>query len=356
MNTHFNNLIIYYFSGTGNAKNVANWISEVAKERNISVQEYDISKLKGKIPEPPQNSCIGFISPTHGFNFPPLMLHFILKFPRSTKNKAFIINTRGGLKLGKYFIPGLSGLTQFFSALILWMKGFKVIGMHPIDLPSNWISLHPGLKPKVISSIYDKRKKEVFNFANKILNGGKNYKALRDIIQDMLLAPIAILYYLVGRFVFAKTFIASRDCNNCNLCINECPIKAIKKINQRPFWTYKCESCMHCMNNCPQRAIQTAHGFIAGVLFLVNSIILYQTYTLLNIDKIIIDYFPDWLSILILNIFETIILFGFLFLSYRIMHYLLKFPLFEKLIVLTSLTKYSFWRRYKIKHSFTEKT
>jgi len=57
-----------------------------------------IAKLySGKPPSPTKDAMIGFISPTHGFNFPPIMLHFLLRFPRSNQNSAFIVNTRGGL-------------------------------------------------------------------------------------------------------------------------------------------------------------------------------------------------------------------------------------------------------------------
>lgn len=345
----YSNIIIYYFSGTGNAKHVVKWIAKIGLENNIDVKIFDISKASKQIPDSPQNSLIGFVSPTHGFNFPPLMLHFILRFPHSNANNAFIINTRGGLKLGKYFLPGISGIAQLFSVLILKLKGYKIVGMYPIDLPSNWISLHPGLKPKVIDSIYSRRKKEVFRFSKKVLNGGTDYRSLRDIIQDLLVSPIAILYYLFGRFVIAKTFIASKDCNNCNQCIRECPVQAIKTIDNRPFWTYKCESCMQCMNACPQRAIETAHGFIVGVYFVFYSIILILLYSFLRVDQFILSLLPDGINGAVVTIFESIAFIGFLLMSYRFMHYLLRFRIFERIIVYTSLTKYKFWRRYDFK-------
>ena len=37
--------------------------------------------------------------------------------------------------------------------------------------------------------------------------------------------------------------------------------------------------------------------------------------------------------------------------SYQLSHYLMRFRIFERLIIYTSLTHYKFWRRYKgIKH------
>ena len=342
------NLIIYYFSGTGNAFNVTKWISNIANERGIDTELINIADLnRAKLTSPPAGSLIGFASPTHGFNFPPLMLNFLLKFPRAKNNKVFIMNTRGGLKFGKVFLPGLSGITQIFSALILMIKGYKVIGMRPVDLPSNWISIHPGLKTEVVESIYERRKHQTEQFANKIFDGRCDFRALYDIIQDLLIAPISVLYYFFGRYFFAKSFIASRDCNNCNLCIKECPVSAIKLVDNRPYWAYSCESCMHCMNLCPQRAIETAHGFIIGFVFLVNSIILFQLYQFLGIEQFLITLLPKFIGEKIMFLFNSAILIGCLILGYRLMHYLLRFKIVERVIVYTSFTKYKFWRRYK---------
>ena len=267
-------LHIYYFSGTGNSKRVSEWISKIATEKGFVVTCTDISKTaRRNIPRPKNNTIIGFCSPTHGFNLPPIMMHFLLFFPRG-KNKVFIVNTRAGMKLSKLFLPGLSGMAQYFSALILLMKGYKIVGMHPVDLPSNWISLHPGLKPKVVESLHLRWKKKTEQFAETILSGKHNYRALYDLVQDLLISPVALLYYLFGRFILAKSFYADASCTNCGLCIRECPVHAIKEIDRRPFWTFRCESCMHCMNHCPSRSIQTGHGYFIGAMFLSHSVIL----------------------------------------------------------------------------------
>jgi len=91
--SEYKQLIIYYFSGTGNAKNVASWIADLATEKNTYTELIDISKIERKhIPQPPSNALIGLCSPTHGFNFPPVMMNFIFRFPKaSNNNKVFII-------------------------------------------------------------------------------------------------------------------------------------------------------------------------------------------------------------------------------------------------------------------------
>jgi ferredoxin len=347
-NQAFTKIIIYYFSGTGNARSVASWVKQTAELKNIDTEIINIAELDKRIIElVPENALIGFCSPTHGFNFPPIMLHFIMRFPKANNNQVFMINTRAGLKIGKFFIVGLSGIALLLSALVLKIKKYKIIGLRSIDLPSNWISIHPGFKPSVVESIFNKRKKDTIDFTTKIINGKKVYKALGDIIQDLLISPIAVGYYFIGRFVFAKSFIASRDCTQCKLCVERCPVNAIKIIDNRCYWTYKCESCMQCMNICPHRAIETAHGFIIGISYLIYTVILVWLYSICNVPDMINVHINGRTGRFLVFIFESAIYLMIIFSGYRMMHYLLRFRLFERIFVYSSLTTYKFWRRYK---------
>jgi len=102
-------------------------------------------------------------------------------------------------------------------ALYLKLKGYKIVGLQPMDLPSNWISLHLGLRQKIINLIFNRCKKITKKFANKILSGKKVYKGLISLPIDLLISPISLAYYLLGRFAIAKTFVATDACNNCGL-------------------------------------------------------------------------------------------------------------------------------------------
>jgi len=340
-------IIIYYFSGTGNSKRVSEWIKMYAGTKGHEVEIHNIAEgSRRNLPVPPQDAIIGFCSPTHGFNFPPVMMHFLLNFPRA-KNKIFIINTRAGMKISKLFLPGLSGMCQYFYALLFLLKGYKIIGMRPIDLPSNWISLHPGLKTSVVDSLHQHWQQKTKLFAEKILSGKRDLAGLYDLIQDIVISPVAFGYYVIGRFMIAKSFYADSSCNNCDLCIKECPIQAIKKVSHRPFWTYHCESCMHCMNNCPKRAIQTAHGFFIGAIFLSNSVVLVLFWKFIS-QYIELPVETNWFQIIDFIVSILITFFTFM-VSYRIFHYLIRIPVFREIISYTSFTRFKFWRRYKYK-------
>lgn len=332
------NIDIFYFSGTGNAKQIALWFAEFAVKKNINCKVFNIAKLGVvKHANINPNSLILIISPTHGFNFPKITLDFIYNFPKGG-NRIVLMNTRGGLKLGRYVTPGLSGIAFMLSSLILKRKGYKILGQIPFDMPSNWISIHPALNENSVQYLHKKNYERVEKHANKIFSGNSDFLAHRDLVQDILISPISLAYYIVGRFVFAKSFYANANCNNCGLCVKECPVKAIKIVNNRPYWTFNCESCMKCMNSCPKQAIETAHGLLISI-WIINSVLL--AFLLNNLLKIEIEC--EFIS----RIISTLVFFILLWLGYKFQHILLRNRIIAKLISFASLTHYRFWGRYK---------
>lgn len=341
----FKNLIIFYFSGTGNAKQVSNWIINNAESIGIVTQLVNIGQQELiNDDDITKETLIGFCYPTHGFNAPPIVLKYLWNFRRSkTGNNFFVLNTRAGMKISRFFTPGLSGIALIIPALMLIMKGYKLLGYRSIDLPSNWISIHPGLKEKVVFSIFRRCRRITNEFSDKVLSGKKIFKGFWELPIDLAISPISIGYYLYCRFILSKTFIATNSCIQCGTCVKNCPVDAIKMTSYLPYWSYKCESCMKCMNNCPKRAIETPHGFVTLVWWIAFSIL----------PMLILKYTSDFIKTtpltrnIVYYVLYTIFSITFIFGSYWIMHLLLKFKPLNKIIKYTSLTTYSFWRRYK---------
>jgi Pyruvate/2-oxoacid:ferredoxin oxidoreductase delta subunit len=350
---NYDQLIIYYFSGTGNAKNASKWIIKVAEEQGINSRLINIDRFEEiEVPDLTSQTLIGFCSPTHGFNMPPIVLRFIRKFPRVKDTDAFILNTRAGMKLHKLFLPGLSGLAQIWTAFILSLKGFRIVGMQPLDLPSNWLILHPALREKVVNSIYKRCHRIVDDFALRMLGGKRKYKALLSLPFDIALIPISLGYYLVVRFFLAKTLVATDACDNCEKCMNQCPVEAIKMISNRPFWSYHCESCMRCVHSCHVEAIETVHSF-STLLILISSLVISPLLIAL-LDRLGVW---GWInqSLITENIWSLIYAFIFLlfvFISYRGLHFLMRYRFVNRIIAYTSLSKYRFWRRYKAPRAY----
>lgn len=341
---NWKSLYIFYISGTGNARASSHWIADEAAKRGIKTVVQQIDRLENiSLPSIEEKPLIGFAFPTHGFNAAPIMLRFIAGFPRGLCRDVFLLNTRAGMKLYKLFMPGLSGVALLLPAFILKIKGYKCIGFRPVDLPSNWIPLHPGLKKKVIESIFIRCEKIVRKFANKILSGQKVYRGLFSLPVDLLISPIALGYYAGGRFFLSKTFIANYNCIACGLCIIECPTSSIKLVGNRPYWKLSCESCMRCMNHCPEKAIETAHGMAAAfwiIFTAINAQLILLIINTLNISP------ETWWWKVTANIISIGCMVLIASILYRIMHYAMGLKPVKYVITVTSLTALPFWRRY----------
>jgi Pyruvate/2-oxoacid:ferredoxin oxidoreductase delta subunit len=331
-------VIIFYFSGTGNAKQIASWFAEFARKKGCECTLVNMQTIDTKsIASYPSDTLFVIISPIHGFNYPKITLGFLSRFPKGN-HRVVLMNTRAGMRIGRWVTPGLTGIAFLVSSLILKIKHYHIVGQIPFDMPSNWIFLHPALREKTVKYIYKVNYARVEKHADKIFSGKSDFIAYRSLLLDVLISPIAVAYFLIGQFGLAKTLYASSACDHCGLCIKQCPRKAIKSLKGRPFWTFKCENCMKCINNCPKKAIEAGQAFfiITGI---ISSMI---TTALFNYM-----FFFELSSEFIHSLLSTVIFFLFLVLFYRLQHLLLRFSFTAKIISFLSLTHYKFWGRYK---------
>jgi Pyruvate/2-oxoacid:ferredoxin oxidoreductase delta subunit len=337
----YDHVTIYYFSGTGNALTASRWIAENAEKKGIPTDLISIDRFKEiNVPVAEGKRLLGFLYPTHGFGIPWIMLKFIFRFPIKERCDVFLLNTRAGSRIFRWFAPGISGIAQILPALILLAKGFRIRSLVPLDMPSNWISVHPGFKPATVDAMVARCRAMVDGFCEKVFAGRRHFRPNVFVMMplDVALAPIAFMYFLYGRFYFAKVFIASTDCDMCRICELKCPTASIHIINKRPFWKFSCESCMRCINICPRRAIQASHS-LAAVIAVAGSFL-----PLALLLKILNSHVPAALqrpADFIVNWGISLTLF---FLVSGAVFWLIRIKWINKLFSATSLTKY--WRRY----------
>jgi NAD-dependent dihydropyrimidine dehydrogenase PreA subunit len=337
----YDQLTVYYFSGTGNALTAGRWIKENAEKKGIKADLIAIDRFKEiNVPVAEGKRLIGFCYPTHGFGIPWFMLKFIFRFPAKERCDVFLLNTRAGSKIFNWFAPGVSGIATLLPALILLLKGFRIRSLLPLDMPSNWIAVHPGFNRPTVDAIAARCRTMVDGFCEKVFAGRRHFRPNVFVMMplDIALAPIAFMYFMYGRFFFAKVFIASTDCDTCNLCEQKCPTASIIMINKRPFWKFSCESCMRCINICPRQAIQASHS-LAVVIAVAGSFL-----PLALLLKICNSYVPLALqkpADFIVNWGMSLALF---FIVSGLVFWLIRLKWINKFFSATSLTKY--WRRY----------
>ncbi len=212
-------------------------------------------------------------------------------------------------------------------------------------MPSNWISLHPGLKPGAVDFIVRRCHHKVDRFSRAVLNDEPFFPwyFYAFLWLDLAVSPISLLYLIMGRFFLAKAFFASPACNNCQICAECCPVSAIKMVDGRPYWSFYCESCMRCMNICPQRAVETSHAMIVMMVIAVTSVpVSYYLQEFLtrsgspvgSTGFYVLDHFINWLVTL-----------AIIYIAYVLMFILLRNRWISRFFLYTSLTHY--WARYK---------
>ena len=208
-------------------------------------------------------------APTHGFTAPWLAIWFALRLPRGRGAHAATLITRAGTKFAKVYLPGLDGTAAYLLALILFMKGYRVRGAMGIDMPSNWLAVHPGFTRAKAEAIIARSRPSLVRFADRLLSGRRFFGSWISFPFGLLLIPVSLGYLIYGRALFGKLFFAGDKCNGCGLCAKQCQHNAIRMHGKppRPYWTFRCESCMRCMAYCPKEAIEVSHSFavMAGV-------------------------------------------------------------------------------------------
>ena len=264
------NVDIYFMSGTGNTFRVARVFAERAARTGASVSMTPM----GKSTRPRQSTgghsrLVLLASPTHGFTAPWLAIWFALRLPTGRGAHAATLVTRAGTKFGRVFLPGWDGTAAYLLALVLLLRGYRVRGAMGIDMPSNWLAVHPGFKRTNAEAIIARSRPSLVRFADRILSGRRFYGSWISFPLGLLVLPVSLGYLVYGRAMFGKLFFAGDKCNGCGLCAQQCQHNAIRMRGKppRPYWTYRCESCMRCMAYCPKSAIEVSHSFavLAGM-------------------------------------------------------------------------------------------
>ena len=294
----------------------------------MNVQLFAIDKLDNNaaIPQLEGKTLVGFCYPTHGFFVPWLVMKFMLRFPNIQKTGVFFLNTRAGMKLWRFYLPGLSGLAQWFPIVLFWLKGYEIKASLPLDMPHSWISFFPPNTKNGITAIVKRCHAIVNKMCSDIFKEKSyfRYSIWTSLLFDISLIPITLLYVFAGRFMLAKTLFTSLKCNACRLCEASCPVQAIIIKDNRPYWKYTCESCMRCMNICPKKSIQSWVTRITLITYILTSISI--LYTSLN-------------SYLIFTIVSILF-----FPIYWIVFWIMSIKAMNWLFTYTSLTRY--WGRY----------
>ena len=271
----YERLVIYFQSGTGNTLRAATWMAEQAEEAGVAAT---VTPVDGADPASERilgrGTLLGIAVPTHGFTAPWLTLKFVCRLPRGRGTHAFCLATRGSGPVLGVVCPGLAASACWVLAALLALRGYRVRGIRAVNMPSNWIQVHPGLAPASVEAVLADTRPLLRTFTSRLLSGRRHwlhYGDWLDLAFGVLLLPISVVYLVYGRVGFGKVFFASDACDGCGVCADYCPVDGVRlrgRERPRPYWTYHCESCNRCIAYCPKEAIHVGHAWLLGLCVL----------------------------------------------------------------------------------------
>ena len=272
------------WSGTGNSRRMAERVAAVALSGGavVALRSATVSPVDpvgdavpgtedpaagvpmGGAPSAPGRRLLGLLGPTHGFTAPWPLLRAALTEPGVRGAEAFVLVTRGAMRVGRWTLPGFEGTAAYLPALVLALRGARVRGVGAVDMPQNWTVAFPAGTPADVSAIVARGDARADAFAARLLRGERVVGGWAQAALGALMLPLSLAYLVIARLVLAKAFFADERCTSCGACAAGCPHGAIRLLGpgRRPYWTFACHNCMRCMSRCPEDAIQGAQGWL----------------------------------------------------------------------------------------------
>jgi NAD-dependent dihydropyrimidine dehydrogenase PreA subunit/flavodoxin len=248
-------IFIHYFTGTGNTAHSVKLISEKLREKGNEVNIIQVRKGIKPPVEVPDFHIIAF--PVLSWAAPVLMKKYVSEMPFSGKAKTAILAVNGAIIYNGKLVKGYTGQALEQLEHTLRKKKYDLFLSGNASFPDNWTQFTNPCKPEDIKAIFPIGESEVQAFVEKFLAGTKElYRCgFWNIVWSNI---VANLFGYVGRRALGKFYIADEHCTNCGICEKSCPVDAIKKGKEKPWWGTTCEDCNRCINICPEKAIQVS--------------------------------------------------------------------------------------------------
>lgn len=238
--------MIYYFSGTGNSRFVAQQLSLLTLEESKIITSVD------PIDEAVAGDSIGFVFPVYSWGVPPIMLDFIDKLPRTFWTD---------VKVGQ--LPVWCVMTCGDEVALAPEMFIKRLGGHGVSPESVWSIIMPNnyvLLPgfDVDSGDVERRKlSEAPARIREIARGINQHSQSMDVVRgSWAWAKTRLIYPLFRKWGISPGKWKSTDaCVGCGICAKACPLKNITMHDGKPQWGDNCCSCLACYHSCPRHAV-----------------------------------------------------------------------------------------------------
>lgn len=239
--------MVFYFSGIGNTRYVAEQISEIIKERLCFIPD------NNAIEQVFSGDSLGFLFPIYSWGVPPIVLDFIRALPEE-----FVTTLRKkGVPVWMVCTCGdETGRAPEMLRNALRERGVELKGAWSVIMPNTYVLL-PG-----------------FDIDSKEVEEEKLHKAVGRIVQigEKIRDKKWTWDIHYGSFPGLRTFLFfplfkrwginprrwhhTSACVKCGKCARACAVKNICMGIEGPEWGSNCLSCLACYHICPYHAVE----------------------------------------------------------------------------------------------------
>ena len=239
--TPFQKIILAYFSGTGCTKAAVSCFED--RLTGLGIQVDTICIPSDNALRIGASDLLIVFSPVYAFRLASIVEDWVKRLPKAQNTYAAIISVSGGGEIS----PNTACRT--FCKRILIRKGYRFIYENMLVMPSNFAS-HAGAQ--LNKQLIDALPKKTAQMIDDILSGKR--KSTHPKLQDRFFASIGKGEHLGAKF-FGASIRTSKQCNQCGLCIRNCPKKNIQMKEEKPVFGFHCILCLRCIYACPRKAL-----------------------------------------------------------------------------------------------------
>lgn len=239
--------MIFYFSGTGNSRLVAERLAWRLKEETVPILDTDASSISVS------GKYIGFVFPVYSWGVPPNVAEFIKKLPDCFLRR----NAGENMPVWSVMTCGdETGNAPKMMQNIFRCKGWKIKGIWSVIMPNNYVIL-PGfdVDPSNLAlRKLEEAPKRIDEIADNIVTG--NY-TIDCHIGSWPGLKTGVIYPLFKKWgIFPKKWHSTDACVGCGICVRNCPVNNMKMLDGRPSWGKNCVSCLACYHSCPRHCVE----------------------------------------------------------------------------------------------------
>lgn len=238
--------MIFYFSGTGNSRQVAEELGTILFEETKSIEEC------GK-PSDPEGESVGFVFPVYSWGVPPNVERFIKTLPEAFFERIKISQLPVWVVMtcGDEVAMAPEMMTD-----ILRERGVEAQSIWSVQMPNNYVLL-PGFD--VDSKELEKKKlHDSHGRIAEIAKGIKEQRKTIDVVRGSWpRLKTGLVYPLFKRWgIQPKKWKYTSTCVGCGICARSCPQQNVAMVDRHPVWGPNCCSCLACYHSCPRHAVE----------------------------------------------------------------------------------------------------